>query len=43
MLFQHFELYPHLTVLENVTLAPVKVRGLSQKEADGSRAVPDTC
>lgn len=34
MVFQHFELYPHLTVLENVTLAPVKVRGLSQSEAE---------
>lgn len=33
MVFQHFELYPHLTVLENVTLAPIKVRGLSEKEA----------
>lgn len=34
MVFQHFELYPHLTVLENVTLAPVKVRGLSKEEAE---------
>lgn len=33
MVFQHFELYPHLTVLENVTLAPTKVRGLSKEEA----------
>lgn len=32
--FQHFNLYPHLTVLENITLAPVKVKGLSQDAAD---------
>ena len=25
MVFQHFELYPHMTVLENITLAPTKV------------------
>jgi ABC-type uncharacterized transport system ATPase subunit len=25
MVFQHFNLYPHMTVLENVTLAPIKV------------------
>lgn len=34
MVFQHFNLYPHKTVLENITLAPVKVLGISQKEAD---------
>ncbi|PLT28540.1 amino acid ABC transporter ATP-binding protein [Peribacillus deserti] len=33
MVFQHFHLYPHKTVLENITLAPVKVLGLSDKEA----------
>ena len=33
MVFQQFNLYPHLTVLENVTLAPIKVRGMSKKEA----------
>jgi len=31
--FQHFNLYPHMTVLKNITLAPRKVRGLSRKEA----------
>lgn len=36
MVFQHFELYPHMTVLENVTLAPQKVLGLSEKEANES-------
>lgn len=34
MVFQNFNLFPHLTVLQNVTLAPVKVRGLSQADAD---------
>lgn len=33
MVFQQFNLYPHLTVLENVTLAPIKVRGMGKKEA----------
>ena len=34
MVFQHFNLFPHLTVLENCTLAPVWVRGLPKKEAE---------
>ena len=34
MVFQHFELYPHMTVLENVTLAPVKAKKLSQSAAE---------
>ncbi|WP_067473508.1 amino acid ABC transporter ATP-binding protein [Actinomadura hibisca] len=33
MVFQSFNLFQHKTVLENVTLAPVKVRGLSRAEA----------
>lgn len=33
MVFQHFELYPHMTVLDNITLAPVKVLSLSEQEA----------
>lgn len=33
MVFQHFELYPHMTVTQNVTLAPMKVLGISEKEA----------
>ncbi|MFC7066276.1 amino acid ABC transporter ATP-binding protein [Brucella rhizosphaerae] len=32
--FQQFNLYPHKTALENVTLAPVHVRGLSKAEAE---------
>jgi ABC-type polar amino acid transport system ATPase subunit len=34
MVFQQFNLYPHMTVAENVKLAPVKVKGVSKKEAD---------
>ena len=33
MVFQHFELFPHLSVLENLTLAPIKVLGKSRQEA----------
>jgi len=33
MVFQHFELYPHLTVLENLCLAPMKVLGRSREAA----------
>ena len=34
MVFQHFNLFPHLTVLENCTLAPIWVRKLPKREAD---------
>lgn len=34
MVFQHFNLFPHMTVLENLTLAPMKVRGISKAEAE---------
>ena len=34
MVFQRFNLFPHMTVMENLTLAPTKVRGISQKEAE---------
>lgn len=34
MVFQHFNLFPHLTVLENCTLAPIWVRKLPKREAE---------
>lgn len=34
MVFQHFNLFPHLTVLKNITLAPVTLKLMSQKQAD---------
>jgi arginine/lysine/histidine transport system ATP-binding protein len=33
MVFQHFNLFPHMTVLENVTYAPMKVKGLNKELA----------
>jgi general L-amino acid transport system ATP-binding protein len=35
MVFQQFNLFPHLSVLENLVLAPMRVRGLARKEAEG--------
>jgi general L-amino acid transport system ATP-binding protein len=34
MVFQHFNLFPHLTVLQNCTLAPMWVRGMPRKDAE---------
>lgn len=34
MVFQNFNLFPHLTVLENITLAPVKLKNMSPREAE---------
>ncbi len=34
MVFQHFNLFPNMTVLENITLAPIKVKGKSKEEAE---------
>jgi polar amino acid transport system ATP-binding protein len=34
MVFQQFNLYPHMSVLQNITLAPVKVRKQSREEAE---------
>ncbi|ASR47286.1 amino acid ABC transporter ATP-binding protein [Paenibacillus kribbensis] len=34
MVFQHFNLFPHKTVLQNLTLAPIQVKGQSNKEAE---------
>ncbi|HEY0572307.1 MAG TPA: ATP-binding cassette domain-containing protein, partial [Enterovirga sp.] len=34
MVFQHFNLFPHLTILENCTLAPIWVKKMPKKEAE---------
>ena len=34
MVFQHFNLFPHLTILENCTLAPIWVRKIPKREAE---------
>jgi ABC-type polar amino acid transport system ATPase subunit len=34
MVFQHFHLFPHMTVLNNLTYAPIKVKGMSKEEAE---------
>ena len=36
MVFQHFNLFPHLTILENCTLAPIWVRKTPKKDADAT-------
>ena len=41
IVFQSFNLFPHMTVLANVTLAPVKVLGLSRRR--GERTAPANC
>lgn len=33
MVFQHFNLFPHKTVMENIMLAPLKVRGITEAQA----------
>lgn len=34
MVFQHFNLFPHLTVMENITMAPVELKKLSKEDAE---------
>lgn len=34
MVFQHFNLFPHMTVRENVTMAPMLLKGISKEQAD---------
>jgi general L-amino acid transport system ATP-binding protein len=36
MVFQHFNLFPHLTILENLTLAPIWVRKMPKKDAEAT-------
>ncbi len=34
MVFQHFNLFPHKTILQNMTVAPIKVKGMSKEDAE---------
>ena len=34
MVFQHFNLFPHLTIMENLTLAPIKLKKMTKQEAE---------
>lgn len=34
MVFQQFNLFPHLTVLENITIAPMKIKNMAKEEAE---------
>lgn len=38
MVFQHFNLFPHMTCLENISYAPIKVKGIPRAEAAGRAA-----
>ncbi|MBR1921703.1 MAG: amino acid ABC transporter ATP-binding protein [Kiritimatiellae bacterium] len=38
MVFQHFNLFPHLSILDNITLAPMLVRGMKREEAEKKAA-----
>ena len=34
MVFQHFNLFPHMTILKNMTIGPIKFKGMSKEEAE---------
>ena len=34
MVFQHFNLFPHMTILKNMTIGPIKLKGMSKEEAE---------
>ena len=36
MVFQHFNLFPHMTILKNMTIAPMKLQGKSREEAEAT-------
>lgn len=36
MVFQHFNLFPHMTILRNMTIAPMKLQGKSKEEAEAT-------
>ena len=43
MVFQNFNLFPHMTVLDNITLAPVKVKKMAKDDAEAlARRILDT-
>ena len=39
MVFQHFNLFPHMTILDNMTLAPVQVKGVKKEDAEAQAMV----
>ena len=44
MVFQGFNLFPHMTVLDNLTLAPIKVKGMEKAAAEEkARKLLETC
>ncbi len=34
MVFQHFNLFPHMTILKNMTIAPIKLKGMNKQDAE---------
>ena len=34
MVFQHFNLFPHMTIMDNITLAPIRVKGIGKADAE---------
>ena len=38
MVFQHFNLFPHMTILDNMTLAPIRVKGVAKEDAEKKAA-----
>ena len=43
MVFQHFNLFPHMTILENMVLAPMKVKGVSRADGEESTGASGPC
>ena len=39
MVFQHFNLFPHITVLDNITLAPIELKKATKEEANKKSAL----
>ena len=34
MVFQHFNLFPHMTLLDNMTIAPIQIKGIPKEQAE---------